>query len=100
MELKLIIPYRLKTLCNTKCYNYIRKNIVPLPLPTELGSKDTEFKNEMPENERDYQKIETFVVKSEEENGSRASEEGEVHIVVPPEFQEFLVLQSIPDWKK
>lgn len=88
---------RLKTLCNTKCYNYIRKNIVPLPLPTELGSKDTEFKNEVPENERDYQKIETFVVKSEEENGSRASEEGEVHIVVPPEFQEFLVLQSIPD---
>jgi len=51
----------------------------------------------VPENERDYQKIETFVVKSEEENGSRASEEGEVHIVVPPEFQEFLVLQSIPD---
>jgi len=96
----------LKTLCNTKCYNYIRKNIVPLPLPTELGGKDTDddgggkLKNEIPEsNESDYRKVETtFVVKTDEESGiSKANDEGEVHIVVPPEFQEFLVLQSISD---
>ena len=79
---------------------------MPLPLPTELGGKDTDddgggkLKNEIPEsNESDYRKVETtFVVKTDEESGiSKANDEGEVHIVVPPEFQEFLVLQSISD---
>ena len=87
----------LKNMTSHKCYNYIRKNIVPLPCPSELANDQTiKGQIEVPEDEAVAQKVETFILKSNEVNAANTKDD-EVHIVVPPEFQEFLVLQSISE---
>lgn len=83
----------LKKMTSNRCYNYIRKNIVPLPCPTELLEKNT-FKYEeakLEQMQNDHLTTETFVintlphvsqVKSEEIEGT---EQIVHHVVIPPE---------------
>ena len=81
----------LKAMTSSRCYNYIRKNVVPLPCPTELREKNVVKCEEAKVEEKAQLTTETFVinalphgshVKSEELEGT---EQIVHHVVIPPE---------------
>ena len=82
----------LKKMTSHRCYNYIRKNIVPLPCPSELGDKEDMKEEEVKTMEDEGQVCETYVINSiAHASGIKSEEELDDadqvvhHIVVPPE---------------
>lgn len=85
---------QLKNMCTHRCYNFVRKNIVPLPCTWELNDsidKGEVKSDEMPKTNGET--VETYVVRNESDLKSGMIQVQNInenietvhHIVVPPE---------------